>query len=113
MEAAEIIDYLRKRDLTVSITDDNSLELAPAEKITNELIERLRKHKPAIIEELKREQNQKIEMIRAWLRRIGEPPEDHHIVLSKCRNDPEALEYFLKHARGDLNGQRYQNESFE
>ena len=56
MEAAEIIEYLRNRDLTVNITDDDSLELYPAEKITNELIERLRKHKPAIIEELKREQ---------------------------------------------------------
>lgn len=56
MEAAEIIEYLRNRDLTVSIADDDSLELSPAEKITNELIERLRKHKPAIIEELKREQ---------------------------------------------------------
>ncbi|QOJ20721.1 MAG: hypothetical protein HRU77_08450 [Gammaproteobacteria bacterium] len=43
-----------------------------------------------------------IEMIQAWLHRIGEPPEDHHIVLSKCRNDPEALAYFLKHARGEF-----------
>ena len=99
MEAAEIIEYLRDRDLTVSITDDDSLELSPAEKITHELIERLRKHKPAIIEELKREQNQKIEMVRAWLHRIGEPEADHDLVLNKCRNDPEALEYFLKHAK--------------
>lgn len=56
MEAAEIIEYLRDRDLTITLTDGDSLELSPAEKITNELIERLRKHKPAIIEELKREQ---------------------------------------------------------
>ena len=56
MEAAEIIEYLKQRDLTVRLADDDSLELSPAEKITNELIERLRKHKPAIIEELKREQ---------------------------------------------------------
>ena len=42
-----------------------------------------------------------IEMIRAWLHKIGEPEMDHHLVLSKCRNDPEALEYFLKHARGE------------
>lgn len=39
-----------------------------------------------------------IEMIRAWLHRIDEPVEDHDLVLNKCRNDPEALEYFLKHA---------------
>jgi hypothetical protein len=43
-----------------------------------------------------------IEMIKAWLFKIGEPSEDHHIVLSKCRNDPEALAYFLKHARGEF-----------
>ncbi|UJO99891.1 MAG: hypothetical protein LZF64_12005, partial [Nitrosomonas sp.] len=103
MEAAEIIEYLRQRDLTVCITDDDNLELSPAEKITIDLIERLRKHKPAIIEELKREQreqNQKIEMIKAWLFKIGEPEEDHFLVLDKCRNDPEAMEYFLNHARG-------------
>ena len=39
-----------------------------------------------------------IELIRAWLFRIGEPEEDHYIVLDKCRRDPEALTYFVKHA---------------
>lgn len=38
-----------------------------------------------------------IEMIRAWLHRIGEPVEDHHIVIDKCKADPEAMAYFLKH----------------
>lgn len=105
MEAAEIIEYLRNRDLTVSLTDDENLELSPAEKITNDLIERLRKHKPAIIEVLKREQREqshKIEAIRAWLFSICEPVEDHHLVLDKCRNDPEAMEYFLRHANGEF-----------
>jgi len=55
MEAKEIIKYLRENDFTVKI-DGNYLELSPPEKITNELIERLRKHKPAIIAELKREE---------------------------------------------------------
>jgi hypothetical protein len=41
-----------------------------------------------------------IEKIRIWLSQIGEPVEDHYLVLDKCRNDPEALEYFLKHANG-------------
>jgi len=40
-----------------------------------------------------------IEKIRIWLSQIGEPVEDHYLVLDKCRNDPEALEYFLKHAK--------------
>ena len=104
MEATEIIKYLRNRELTVSLTDDDSLELSPAERITIDLIERLRKHKLAIIEVLKleqREQNQKIEMIRAWFHCIGETEEDHFIVLDKCRNDPGAMEYFLNHARGE------------
>ena len=40
-----------------------------------------------------------IEMIRAWLHRIGEPEEDHFLVLDKCLNNPEALEYFLEQAK--------------
>ena len=55
MEAAEIIEYLRSQNFTVR-TDGDYLELSPAEKITEELIQRLKKHKPAIIDELKREQ---------------------------------------------------------
>lgn len=39
-----------------------------------------------------------IEKVRAWLFSIGEPEEDHYIVLDKCRRDPEALTYFVKHA---------------
>lgn len=43
-----------------------------------------------------------IEKIQGWLYQIGEPEEEHHIVLDKCKNDPEVLEYFLKHARGEF-----------
>jgi len=38
------------------------------------------------------------EKVRAWLFQIGEPEEDHHLVMAKCRNDPEAFTYFLKWA---------------
>ncbi len=38
------------------------------------------------------------EIVRAWLFQIGEPEEDHHLVMAKCRNDPEAFTYFLKWA---------------
>ena len=55
MEAAEIIEYLREQDLTVR-ADGDYLELSPPEKITEELIQRVKKHKPAIITELKREE---------------------------------------------------------
>ena len=37
-----------------------------------------------------------IKKIRSWLYRIGEPEEDHYLVLNKCRNDPEALAYYLE-----------------
>lgn len=43
-----------------------------------------------------------IEMIRAWLFKINESAEDHHIVIDKCKADPEALAYFLKHAQGEF-----------
>ncbi|ALQ51151.1 hypothetical protein [Nitrosomonas ureae] len=43
----------------------------------------------------------KIEMILAWLYKIGEAEEDHHLVLVKCKADPEALEYFYRHANGE------------
>lgn len=55
MDAIEIIEYLREQNFTVKV-DGDYLELSPPEKITDELIQRLRKHKPAIIAELKREE---------------------------------------------------------
>ena len=55
MEVIAIIEYLRNKNFTVK-TDGQNLDIAPAAKVTNELIERLRKHKPAIIAELKREE---------------------------------------------------------
>ncbi|SEP71684.1 hypothetical protein [Nitrosomonas ureae] len=55
MEAAEIIEYLREQDFTLKAEGDY-LELSPPEKITDELIKKLKKHKPAIIAELKREE---------------------------------------------------------
>lgn len=47
-------------------------------------------------------QSLQIEMIQAWLHRIGEPVEDHALILDKCRNDHEALQYFMRHAQGEF-----------
>lgn len=55
MEAKEIIEYLRNKDFTVK-ADGDFLELSPPEKITEELIQRLKKNKLAILAELKREE---------------------------------------------------------
>ncbi|WP_143032467.1 hypothetical protein [Nitrosomonas sp. Nm33] len=46
--------------------------------------------------------NSDLEEIHTWLFSIGEPEEDHHLVIDKYWNDPQALEYFLKHARGEF-----------
>jgi hypothetical protein len=39
-----------------------------------------------------------IEIVRAWLFRINESETDHDLVLNKCRNDHQVLEYFMRHA---------------
>lgn len=43
-----------------------------------------------------------LSLIKKWLFIIGEPEEDHYIVLDKCRNNTEAMVYFLKHVRGEF-----------
>lgn len=35
------------------------------------------------------------EKVRAWLFQIGEPEEDHYLVLDKCKNDPSLIAYYL------------------
>lgn len=37
-----------------------------------------------------------LSLIKEWLFSIGEPEEDHYIVLDKCRNNAEAMVYFLR-----------------
>lgn len=55
MEAIEIIEYLRANDFEVK-ADGQYLDLSPAEKVTDDLIQRLRKHKPEILKELQAEE---------------------------------------------------------
>lgn len=47
-----------------------------------------------------------IEVIRQWLFSIGEPESAHFLVLNKCKNDQDALIYFLRHARGEFEVRR-------
>ena len=54
MKAAKIIEYLRENDFEVK-ADGEYLELSPAEKVTDDLTQRLQKHKPAILKELQAE----------------------------------------------------------
>lgn len=83
MEAIEIIEYLREQNFTVK-ADGQYLELSPPEKITNELIERLRKHKPAIIAELKREERRK-----KVLQMLEERPEIQRAFVTDTEADPD------------------------
>jgi hypothetical protein len=47
-------------------------------------------------------QSLQIEQIRKWLAKIGEIETDHYLVIDKCKRDPDAITYFLKHARGEF-----------
>lgn len=50
-----------------------------------------------------------LKKISAWLNRIGEPEEDHHhIILDKCRRDPEAHFYYFDRATGYEREKRWQ-----
>ena len=83
MEAIEIIEYLREQNFSVK-ADGDYLELSPPEKITEELIQRLRKHKPAILAELKREERrQKVLTI------LTENPETKRAIITDLDSDPD------------------------
>ena len=83
MEAIEIIKRLREKNFTVK-ADGQYLDLAPAEKVTDELIQRLRKHKPAILKELQREERYKnvLEILAANL-------DSHRAISSDLDSDPD------------------------
>lgn len=83
MEACEIIEYLRDQDFTVK-ADGDYLELSPPEKITSELIQRLRKHKPAILAELKREERHA-----NVLAILADNPETKRAILPDTETDPD------------------------
>lgn len=85
MEAKEIIEYLRTNDLTVK-ADGDYLELSPPAKITSELIERLRKHKPAIIAELKREER-RVKVLAI----LSENPDTHRAFITDAESDPDSV----------------------
>ncbi|NBQ70454.1 MAG: hypothetical protein EBU46_17125 [Nitrosomonadaceae bacterium] len=85
MEILEIIKDLQASGVTIK-TDGKFLELEPPEKITNELIERLRKHKPAIIEELKREQRRE-----KVLKMLEERPQIQRVFVTDTESDRHSV----------------------
>lgn len=85
MEAAEIIEDLRNQNLTIQSNGDY-LELSPPEKITEELIQRLRKHKPAILAELKREERRT-----KVLAMLAEKPETKRALTTDLISDRDSV----------------------
>lgn len=84
---------LTEAGITVELLPDNKIGVRP-KSLTQEQPEYIRNNRTVIIRELE------LELIRGWLHKIGEPQEDHYLVLDKCRVDPEAMQYFMKHAKG-------------
>ena len=83
MKAIEIIAYLREQNFTVK-ADGDFIELSPPERITDELIQRLRKHKPSILAELKREERRlKV------LAMLSEKPDSQRTISSDLESDPD------------------------
>lgn len=83
IEAIEIIEYLREQNFIVK-ADGDFLELSPPEKITEELIQRLRKYKPAILAELKREERRlKV------LAMLTENPDSHRAIITDLDSEPD------------------------
>ena len=82
MNAEEIIGYLREQNFTVK-ADGEYLELSPPEKITDELIQRLRKHKPAIIAELLREER-RLKVLAV----LAEEPGSQRAIIACLNSDP-------------------------
>ena len=81
MEALEIIKYLRDQNFSVRV-DGEYLDLSPSEKIKNELIERLRKHKPEILAELKREERRK-----KILNMLADKPDSQRVFITDLDSD--------------------------
>ena len=89
------IHQIREAGFMIELLPDNKLGVKPS-TLTQQQRDYLTFNKNQIVQYLQ------IEMIKAWLNKIGEPEEDHYLVLDKCRNDRNAMDYFLKHARGDF-----------
>ena len=81
----EIIEYLREENLTLR-ADGDVLELSPAEKIAEELIQRLKKHKPALLAEVKREERRN--KVKAML---DEKPETQRAFITDTSTDPDSV----------------------
>jgi hypothetical protein len=105
MTAELIIKQAINDGVNFVLSDTGIIKLSGDKNAVNRWASVIRKNKQAIIALLTR--NQEL-AIRTWLTHIGEPEEDHYIVLNKCRRNPEALAYYLERAAEYACEQRWQ-----
>lgn len=97
MSRTELVQDLAKLNVRLSLDGGQLSVDAPAGTMTPDLVERIKIHKPALIEALTR---RSLRRIRSWLEHIKEP--DQHVIegiLSRCKADPETMRYYLERAR--------------
>lgn len=83
------IHQINEVGFTLKLLPNDRLSVRPG-TLTRQQRDYLKFNKAEIIQQLQ------AQMIRAWLHKIGEPEEDHYLVIDKCKHDHEALIYFLK-----------------
>ena len=95
-----LLAKLTNAGLIVRLSESGGIRVAGNEQEVDRWSPMIIKHKRDIIEQLTRLDND-LEKIRSWLFSIGEPESDHHLVIERCRSDPEVLNYYLHHVNGE------------
>lgn len=88
-----VIHQINEAGFTIELLPNNNIGERP-NALNQQQRDYLTANKAEIVRQLQ------IEQVRQWLFKIGEPVEDHDIVLNKCKADSEVMSYFLKHTRG-------------
>ena len=104
MTASEVIDAAGADGVSLSLSSNGKIKVFGAQKDVNEWRPLIRENKSDIIMALRSAANE-TGVILAWLAHIGETDEAIiSEVLSRCRHDADAREYFIGRAaeRGKL-----------
>lgn len=104
MSAHDLLDRARQYGVHIE-TDGERLKLRADRQPPADLLEEIRRHKPAILRELADTLTAEQEAaICRWLDHIGEHHEPSRAeCLDRCRRDPQARTYFLRRSKEALN----------
>jgi hypothetical protein len=97
----QVIEKLKTDGVIVTLSSDHKINVTGDQSKVDYWLPEIAQHKQEIIDQLSNQESD-LEKIRTWLFKIGEPEEDHFLVLDRCKNDLVALAYFLRHARGEF-----------